>query len=364
MFQPFIFIYLLIKLTPPVSPKGLSVIQARQVGGLHEKKVNSAPRLFCLLMLTFLRVEVLVGMGRWSEWWWWCARPGRLPRAAPLSILLATILTLISLLFLLNAKGLARQKWADPLIHELGDHDLAGAPQHHPDLVTYIKQLHLLTPHKGPYQLHNPNITDFSQNGQSKKVEEILKGKRGGVFVEAGAYDGESLSNTLYLEQQLGWHGLLVEPDPWNFWSLRKKGRKAHAVQACLSPSPFPREVTFKQSDTMGHIASVGEEGSRRGIFTRVKCFPLYSLLLALNTTHVHFLSLDVEGAELQVLKTVPWERVTIDVICVEHRHIPEGSQALQNFLEEQGYILHASLGDDYIFVRSKLQESPANDVL
>lgn len=46
-----------------------------------------------------------VGMGRWSEWWWWCARPGRLPRAAPLSILLATILTLISLLFLLNAKG-------------------------------------------------------------------------------------------------------------------------------------------------------------------------------------------------------------------------------------------------------------------
>lgn len=51
----------------------------------------------------------------------------------------------------------------------------------------------------------------------------------------------------------------------------------------------------------MGHIASQGEETNRRGIFTRVKCFPLYSLLLAINTTQVDLLSLDVEGAELQV---------------------------------------------------------------
>jgi hypothetical protein len=34
--------------------------------------------------------------------------------------------------------------------------------------------------------------------------------KRGGVFVEAGAYDGETFSNTLYLEKRLGWTGLLV----------------------------------------------------------------------------------------------------------------------------------------------------------
>lgn len=64
--------------------------------------------------------------------------------------------------------------------------------------------------------------------------------------MEAGAYNGEELSNTLYLERELGWRGLLVEPDPWNFWALRKRARRAHALQACLSPKPFPREVTFK----------------------------------------------------------------------------------------------------------------------
>lgn len=51
----------------------------------------------------------------------------------------------------------------------------------------------------------------------------------------------------------------------------------------------------------MGYIVGAGEDGGRQGIYTRVKCFPLYSLLLALNVTHVDLLSLDVEGAELQV---------------------------------------------------------------
>uniref|UniRef100_A0A0P4WF87 Methyltransferase FkbM domain-containing protein n=1 Tax=Scylla olivacea TaxID=85551 RepID=A0A0P4WF87_SCYOL len=297
-------------------------------------------------------------MGVWAEWWWWCARPGRLPRAAPLSILLTTVLTLISLLFFLNARALNRHPSPRHLL-DLEDHDMEGAPQHHPDLVSYIKQLHLLPPASGPYHLQKPNTSDFSQNGQSKRVASILGGKRGGVFLEAGAYDGEELSNTLYLERELGWRGLLVEPDPWNFWSLRKRGRKAHAIQACLSPSPFPREVTFKQSDTMGRIASAGEEASKRGIYTRVKCFPLYTLLLALNTTHLNFLSLDVEGAELQVLQTVPWEKVRVDVLCVEHRHVPEGSRALQTYLEAHDYQLHSTLGDDYIFVRRDLPNVP-----
>ncbi|XP_064087954.1 protein Star-like isoform X2 [Macrobrachium nipponense] len=296
-----------------------------------------------------------------EEWWGWCARPGRLPRAAPLTILVTTVLTIISLLFLLNARGLSRHP-TPRQVWDLEDHDFAGAPQHHPDLVSYIRQLHLVGPSPGPYNLKNPDVLDFSQNGQSKQIEKILHGKHGGFFVEAGAYNGEELSNTLYLERQLGWTGLLVEPDPWNFWTLKKRGRKSHAVHACLSPSPFPKEVTFKQSDTMGHIASGSEEKHHQGIFTRVKCFPLYSLLLALNTTTLDLLSLDVEGAELQVLKTLPWNKVTIHVVCVEYKHVPEGGASLTSFLQERGYALHSTVGDDLIFVRKELMEGHSKE--
>ena len=43
----------------------------------------------------------------------------------------------------------------------------------------------------------------------------------------------------------------------------------------------------------------------------RVECYPLYSLLLAMDQTRVDFLSLDIEGAELAVLRTVPWDKVS-----------------------------------------------------
>ena len=50
----------------------------------------------------------------------------------------------------------------------------------------------------------------------------------------------------------------------------------------------------------MGHIAGSNEAGGQ-GIYTRVKCFPLFSLMLAFNHTTINFLSLDLEGVELQV---------------------------------------------------------------
>ena len=45
-----------------------------------------------------------------------------------------------------------------------------------------------------------------------------------------------------------------------------------------------------------------------------VQCFPLYSILLAHGRTSIDFLSLDIEGHELQVLKTIPWNKVNITV--------------------------------------------------
>ncbi len=45
-----------------------------------------------------------------------------------------------------------------------------------------------------------------------------------------------------------------------------------------------------------------------------VQCFPLYSLLLAINQTTVDYFSLDIEGHEKRVLETIPWDRVDIKV--------------------------------------------------
>ena len=67
--------------------------------------------------------------------------------------------------------------------------------------------------------------------------------QRGGFFVECGALDGETRSNTLYMERFLGWTGLLVEADPSNFKKVLSKQRNAWAVNVCLNSRNVKSQV-------------------------------------------------------------------------------------------------------------------------
>ncbi|KAF2361870.1 Methyltransferase FkbM [Trinorchestia longiramus] len=173
-----------------------------------------------------------------------------------------------------------------------------------------------------PYNLSRVDTSDFSQNGQSCYIAGLFESH--GVsrtFLEAGAYNGEDLSNTLYLERNLGWSGLLVEPDPWSFWALRRRNRKARLLQACLSPTTSASMMTLKQSGEMSRLRKPEEVG-QRGIFAAVACYPLYAVMQASGLTELDYLALDLEGAELQVLQTLPWNTVNITVVQVEASHL------------------------------------------
>ena len=64
-------------------------------------------------------------------------------------------------------------------------------------------------------------------------------------FIEAGAMDGQYQSNTLFLEEDLHWTGLLIEPDYGMFQMLLKKNRKAWSANVCLSPHSYPYKVNI-----------------------------------------------------------------------------------------------------------------------
>ena len=67
--------------------------------------------------------------------------------------------------------------------------------------------------------------------------------QKNGFFIEAGAFDGEVNSNTLHLERNYSWEGVLIEPNDENYMKIRDKNRKAWFAPACLSPHPYPIEV-------------------------------------------------------------------------------------------------------------------------
>lgn len=63
--------------------------------------------------------------------------------------------------------------------------------------------------------------------------------------MEAGAFNGEDLSNTLALEVEKGWTGILIEPNPANYRLLKAKHRKAWTAKACLAVDGYPQKVNF-----------------------------------------------------------------------------------------------------------------------
>lgn len=93
----------------------------------------------------------------------------------------------------------------------------------------------------------------------------------------------------------------------------------------------------------------------------KVECFPFYSFMLALNRTTIDFFSLDVEGEELNVLQTIPFDKLTIKMLAVEYAHQPGGWRQLQKFMEKKGYEtllrMHRDDGgvDDLIFIKKGL---------
>ncbi|XP_047739983.1 protein Star-like isoform X2 [Hyalella azteca] len=205
-------------------------------------------------------------------------------------------------------------------------------------------------------------------DGQATIVDNFFKQKTHGLFVECGAFDGQYLSNTLFLERFRAWTGLLIEPEPSNFEDLKNRHRKALIANSCLSSKPHPSEFVLRQDRALSEILDVKnisydrETGGTGDVsYNIVQCFPFYSFLLAANITTVDYFSLDVEGQEFNVLKTIPWHRVDIKVISVEHKHVKEGKAAVNAYMATTGYVDYDELADGYgtpsdvIYVRRDL---------
>jgi len=224
-------------------------------------------------------------------------------------------------------------------------------------------------------QLNPPALSGVSLNlakpvhkGQIGQVEEVLKyfkNKKNGFFIEAGAWDGEYLSNTLFLETSANWTGLLVEPNIGAYNILLTRNRRAHSIHACLAVERHPSKVEFDAADGFGGINKNLDKVDQNNLERMrdsipsamrskypVQCYPLYSLILAMGNPRVDFLSIDIEGAELAVLNTIPWDKVQIELVMLEVEH--SDKEALAEIMRAAGYSEWKNLqNQDIIYKRN-----------
>ena len=121
---------------------------------------------------------------------------------------------------------------------------------------------------------------------------------------------------------------------------------------------PFNRDdKRNKQKGRLVHTeegrAYIAEKGISKDEI-QVQCFPLYSLLLAVNHTKVDLLSLDIEGDELHILKTIPYDKVDIPMMNVEIVH-GKGPDLI-SFLGSKGYQKGQHIVYDIIFKKKDLE--------
>lgn len=219
--------------------------------------------------------------------------------------------------------------------------------------------------------------TYYSQFQQDKISHEILfQDMKDGVFVDIGAHNGVTFSNTLFFEKELGWTGLCIEPIPEVFQQLQQN-RKCKCIQGCISNSPkdslFFRAATpsittemlsglVKTYDPV-HYQRLSNEVDQTGgqlQVLHVNCFVLNDLLKYNNIQHVNFLSIDTEGGEYEILESIDFDKFQIDVICVEDnyydpRFIP--------FLEKKGFKLIKRIEQDLLFKNNSFEPKQVQQV-
>jgi len=235
-------------------------------------------------------------------------------------------------------------------------------PYDDPLLLEYIRNYHLLPPPSGPYKLTKaPMILHpFVKRALKDTLGRELK--EGGFFIEAGAHDGEFRSNTIELEVDSGWNGLLIEAMPSFFAALRKRNRaRSWHSDVCLSSRPDRLELFRNTGGNPGgsRLEFEGKLPFEEGIHVsegKVDCLPLASVLVAMNVSTVDFLALDVEGNEFKVLTVFPFDRIDVKVIRVEWMNIPEGKETLAELLKGKGYEEQPSpeAHSDFLFVKKE----------
>lgn len=208
-----------------------------------------------------------------------------------------------------------------------------------------------------------PDSNFKAQCGQDIIVDNILDGKRGGVFVDIGAHDGVSISNSYFLEKSRDWTGICVEPIPSRYQEL-VANRNCKCYNLCcdnedreakdfLQLTGYTEMLSgFMETQNPQHLQRIEQEikayGGSKSIVS-VATRTLQSILQENKMDYVDFLSIDTEGSEYNVLQGIDFTKCQFHIIAVESNYRDTRIFCL---LEKNGYrfLMHPSV-HEYIYV-------------
>lgn len=186
----------------------------------------------------------------------------------------------------------------------------------------------------------------------------------GGYFVELGAYDGVSFSNTLHLQLFKNWSGLLIEPSPHQYaLAVKNRAKRTSVVNDACVEDHYNNDsieliysglMTIDTNSKIGRLnpmdhARLGEQFIEEKIYKFVvRAATLTQILDEVKApTKIDFVSLDVEGSELNVLRGLNFQKYQVKYMLIETRDLNQ----IRDYLSNKGFQLTEKFSDqDFLF--------------
>lgn len=196
----------------------------------------------------------------------------------------------------------------------------------------------------------------WSQSGEDIILSELLPEKKG-TYVDVGAAHPRLGSNTYFLYRR-GWRGTLVEPNPQSAKALRKSRPGDRVIEAAAGSATATAQFTIFRSDYLSSInqdVTQSREAAGEAIdrVLEVPVIKLADLNLSSEPDQPSLLTIDCEGADLEVLRGNDWSTFAPRVVCVEESAttLTEPTE-IHDLLNFHSYRIHAHTGLSAIYVR------------
>lgn len=192
----------------------------------------------------------------------------------------------------------------------------------------------------------------------SQQNEDIILWKKylnykNGYFIELGAMDGVTYSNTKFFEDHLNWSGILIEPQPNLFSKLKINRPNCTLFDVAICDSE--RMVTFNTrngGDSGGGISEIHiDKTIREEDNITVKGNTFKNVLSTIKKPElVDLFVIDVEGGELLVLQTFDWT-IPVYIICIECHPNNLDYEKCKDILEKNGFVYDFDIGCNQVWI-------------
>lgn len=208
-----------------------------------------------------------------------------------------------------------------------------------------------------------------SQAKQDLIIDNLMKGKDGGTFIDIGANDGITYSNSFFFEKERNWSGICIEPIKETFQKL-KENRKCILVNGAVYESD--QMIRFKNvrgysemlSGILEYRSSIHDERTERELsahggyseIIEVRGLKFSTILDKYNIKAVDYLSLDIEGGEFEVLNSIDFNIYDISFLTVENNY---SDDRIRQLMKSRGFIhLFHCYTDDFFLKREQYRFS------